>query len=169
MQPKKFIPKIVFQLIAFGTLIPVIALTAYWGINDTGAYRPIREFLDFMEDTEVASLLAALLAFFVLFIPWLIVMLFIRQYAQGMATMADEFAYLRGEKPTPELFQDPASKLMFQGAIALLTGVILIIVNAIVWVTVEDGFIGLWLAVPISFCMGIYYLIRGWMMKRSVR
>lgn len=163
----KFIPKRVFQLVAFSTLFLLLVQTMLWGMNDSGLYAPISKRIEFVKDAMMQSLLAGLFTFFALFIPWLAVMLFFREFAQGMATMKDELAYLKGE-PLPTAFEDnPRQQKIVMGMVGIVIGFALAFINVLVWTQSEDGLLALWCAVPVSLVMGVWWMIEGLRMKNS--
>jgi hypothetical protein len=157
----KIIPKRLFQLIGLSTLLLLGIQIAAWILNNDGLYKAIANQLRFLADGSVEkTLLSALLVFFILFIPWMIVILALREFTADVKTMKDEIAYLKGEVE-PELFNTPAQKARFMGVIAIVIGLVLLAINILVWHTTHDGFISLWLAVPISFILGLYALATG--------
>ena len=157
----KIIPKRLFQILGLGSLLLLCIQVASWVINNNGLYKLIAQQISFWEDGSLEkTLLSGVLAFFALFIPWMIVILILREFTVGMATMKDEIAYLKGESQ-PELFKSPEQKARFMGLIAITLGIVLLVVNAIVWNITHDVLVALWLAVPVSFVIGIYAIATG--------
>lgn len=157
----KFIPKRLFQAAGFGSLIALIGLTAFWGINNTGWYRRIAGGLDFLDNPLFQHTAAALFTFFALFIPWFVVILIVREFTRDMVTMQDEIAYLKGEPRPPTLLDRPTEKAIFKGVVSLVVGVVLLVVDAIVWKTGDSICLRLWVAVPVAFVLGFYWLVSG--------
>ena len=84
MSLSRFIPKRVFQVIAFLLLAGCLALTAYWIITDSGLFHIIARALDRSQRG-----LAMLLTFLCLFPIWVVVVLPIRALSQ-MPTLQEE-------------------------------------------------------------------------------
>ncbi len=75
--------------------------------------------------------------------------------------MQDEIAYLKGEPRPPTLLDRPTEKAIFKGVVSLVVGVVLLVVDAIVWKTGDSICLRLWVAVPVAFVLGFYWLVSG--------
>jgi predicted tellurium resistance membrane protein TerC len=162
----KIIPKWLFQIIGFGSLLLLGFQLIAWILNNDGLYRIIANLMSFLEDGSLLkTLLTIVLAFFAVFIPWMVVILLLREFTANVKTMKDEIAYLKGESQ-PEVFDSPTQKARFMGIIAIVVGVVVLGIDIVVWNTTHEGLLSLWLAVPISFALGIYALVTGSFPKR---
>ena len=157
----RIIPKHLFQIIGFGSFILIGIQIASWVLNNDGLYKLIANLIPFWEDSSLEkTLVAGVLVFFALFIPWMIVILILREFTAGMMTMKDEIAHLKGESQ-PELFKTPEQQARFMGVIAIAIGIVILVINVIVWQIAHEGLISLWLAVPIAFIVGVYAIATG--------
>jgi hypothetical protein len=156
----RIIPKWLFQVIGLGSLLWIAIQAVSWIVNEDGFYRLIAGRISFLEDSLEKTSLAILVLFFASFIPWLIAILILREFTADVKTMKDEIAYLKGQSQ-PELFETPSQRGRFTGVVAIGMGVLLGGIDLLIWNTMHDGFVALWLAAPVSFILGVYALITG--------
>ena len=162
----KIIPKRLFQLISLSSLLLFCIQIASWVLNNDGLYKMIASQIGFLEEDSLEkTLLSVFLVFFALFIPWMAVVLVLREFTADMKTLKDEMAYLKGQSQ-PELFTSPVQKSRVMGVIAIVIGIVLLGADVIVWKRTHEGFIALWLAVPVSLILGIYAIATGNFPKR---
>lgn len=166
----KVIPKPIFQIIALGLLLLIIALAVSWSINETGLFPAIRDLLGgVLGDVDNESLLNIFVGFFTftaLAIPWMVLVLILREYTHGMATMKDEFAILKGQPLPAELDLTPKQTRIVQGIFCIVFGIVLIFINLLVLDATDGTFFWvLALGVPVSIILGIVYLAQGLAMK----
>ncbi len=162
----KIIPKRLFQLISISLLLLLGIQMLFWILNNDGLYKTIASQIGFLEEgSPEKTLLSVFLVFFALFIPWLAVVLVLRSFTADMTTLKDEMAYLKGQAQ-PELFKSSVHKSRFMGVIAIVIGLVLLGADVIIWNKTQEGYIALWLAVPVSFILGIYAIVTGRFPKR---
>jgi hypothetical protein len=167
---KKVIPQSLFQLIALGSLVLLIVIAITWTRNQEGLYPVVRDVLSgVLADVGEASLITLVGGFFtfiVLALPWMVVMFILREYTQGMATMKDEVASLKGQPLAPELQPSPRQTKIRQGIFGIILGFVLILMNLLILDSGDGVFF--WVlagAVPVSIIVGIVYLAQGLAMK----
>jgi hypothetical protein len=157
----KIIPRWLFQVVGLGSLLLLCIQLVSWVVNNDGLYKSIADLLRFLEDGSLEkTLLAIVFTFFVVFIPWMVVILLLREFTANVKTMKDEIAYLKGQSQ-PEVFTSPTQKARFMGIIAIVIGVVLLGIDIVVWNATHEGLVALWLAVLVAFVLGIYALVTG--------
>lgn len=180
----RFIPKLVFQIIALTLLAVGLVLMLYWIVTDSGLYRQIDGMIN-----GRSQAIPMLVTFFAVFIGWIIVVVPIRLFSH-MPTMKEELGadfgdglpsvmtnmkrvykeqslkndeMYRAETYTPEMRQ----RARMLGVAFIIIGVML----ALTWawslvVTLESGYltkfqIALLIIAPAFFFTGLYQVITG--------
>ena len=95
MQPRRLIPKPIFQAIALLLLLAVVILLLYWSASDSGLYRWLHSI--FSGEWEWLAMLAT---FMVMFVGWLVLVVPLRLLTD-MPTMKEELGV--GEDGAPSL------------------------------------------------------------------
>jgi hypothetical protein len=169
---KKVIPKSLFQMIALVSLVLLIIIAITWTRNQEGLYPIVRDILNStgvladVNEELLITLLEGFFTFLALAIPWMVVMFILRENTQGMASMKDEVAALKGKPLPAELQPSPRETKIGQGIFAIILGIVLIFLNLFVLDSGDGVFFWVLVAgVPVSLILGIIYLAQGLAMK----
>lgn len=157
----KVIRKSMFQFTALVLLLLIIAVVASWTVNRSGLFIFIHNMLWFVGDDLLTDIFAAFFAFAALAFPWIGVMLVLREFTKGMATIKDEFRVLNREPLPPELQTTRRQRRIGMGIFAIVFGIAMIFVNLLIMDVSQGELTGQWLLVPSLLVVGVFLLTNG--------